>query len=79
MRSTIAISAAIATFATSAFAANCNPSYNTPGSTECFTACNVVCILLKFVYVVLCTDLSYRKLVKSGFLAGPWTTPLSSF
>ncbi|KAL7325210.1 hypothetical protein PS15p_207726 [Mucor circinelloides] len=41
MRSTIAISAAIATFATSAFAANCNPSYNVPGSTECFTACNV--------------------------------------
>ncbi|KAK4509030.1 uncharacterized protein ATC70_007379 [Mucor velutinosus] len=41
MRSAIAISAAIATFATSAFAANCNPSYNTPGSTECFTKCNV--------------------------------------
>lgn len=45
MRSSIAISAAIATFATSAFAANCNPSYNVAPSTECYTACNVVSIL----------------------------------
>lgn len=46
MRTTIAISAAIATFATTALAADCNPSYNTPASTECYTACNVVCIKL---------------------------------
>ncbi|KAI9337090.1 hypothetical protein BD770DRAFT_300421, partial [Pilaira anomala] len=32
---------AIATFVGSAFAADCNPSYNVAPSTECFTACNV--------------------------------------
>ncbi|CAO3610744.1 unnamed protein product [Mucor hiemalis] len=40
MRSTIAIAAA-ATFASTALAANCNPSYNVAPSTACFTKCNV--------------------------------------
>jgi hypothetical protein len=42
MRSTIAISAVAASLFTSAFAANCNPSYNVPGSGECYTNCNIV-------------------------------------
>jgi hypothetical protein len=45
---TFAITSAIATvaaFASSALAAtDCNPSYNVAPSTECYTACNVVCI-----------------------------------
>lgn len=45
MRTTIAITAAIATLASSALAAtNCNPSYNVAESTPCFLACNVVSI-----------------------------------
>ncbi|KAF1801027.1 hypothetical protein V8B55DRAFT_1390225 [Mucor lusitanicus] len=39
MRSTIAITLAAAAVAVSA--QNCNPSYNVPGSTDCFTSCNV--------------------------------------
>jgi hypothetical protein len=54
MRASIAISAALAFFATTfvsaapaaktavVAAADCNPSYNVPSSTPCFTACNVV-------------------------------------
>ncbi|ORE02472.1 hypothetical protein BCV72DRAFT_297726 [Rhizopus microsporus var. microsporus] len=41
MRSTIAISAVAVSLFTSAFAANCNPSYNVPGSGECYTNCNI--------------------------------------
>jgi hypothetical protein len=49
MHSTFATTAAIATFVASALAAtDCNPSYNVPASTACYTACNVVCISLLF-------------------------------
>lgn len=40
MRSAITITLTAAAVAVSA--QNCNPSYNVPGSTECFTNCNVV-------------------------------------
>lgn len=43
MRSTLVISAAIASLVSTAYAANCNPSYNVAPSTECFKGCNVVC------------------------------------
>ncbi|KAI8087055.1 uncharacterized protein B0P05DRAFT_465858, partial [Gilbertella persicaria] len=41
MRPTLAISVAIATLASTALAADCNPSYNIASSTECYTNCNV--------------------------------------
>lgn len=40
MRTSIALTAAVAAVTVSA--QNCNPSYNVPSSTECFTNCNVV-------------------------------------
>ncbi|KAI8970310.1 hypothetical protein BDF20DRAFT_826256 [Mycotypha africana] len=42
MRNSLVICAAIATFVSSAAAAvDCNPSYNVPPSTTCFTNCNI--------------------------------------
>lgn len=45
MHATIAFSALVALIASSVVSAapvDCNPSYNVPTSTPCFTACNVV-------------------------------------
>ncbi|KAI9281497.1 hypothetical protein BY458DRAFT_486898 [Sporodiniella umbellata] len=41
MHSFTVAAVASATLVASALAANCNPSYNVPGSGECYTNCNV--------------------------------------
>jgi hypothetical protein len=81
MRSTLAISAAIATFVSTAFAADCNPSYNVPPSTECYKACNIVCITwycFNWIVIFLTALFTIRKTVKSGFLDGLWIMLLPS-
>jgi hypothetical protein len=52
MRTFLLSSAVALTVASAVNAADCNPSYDVPGSTVCYTNCNIVCYFF-FVYYII--------------------------